>query len=286
MSLNFSMLSFVRDAQSMRFRRLLPGLLALSVGASSLVSAHDFWVEPETFRAAIGAKVALNLHVGQDFKGDSVIFSDEYFNRYVVGSAAGEKKVDGTLGDEPAGTITIARPGLHTVLYDSKKFDVAFDDFNKFRDYLKDEGLDRQLILAQAKYGKGGKILEIYSRCAKALIAGPQADAEAPDRNFNCALELIPETNPYRLSGSGEVKLRLLYKNAPVEGVLVVAFNKADPLTKLKLRTDKDGRIAFNLPRPGVWLVKAVHMVVPARLIRGDWESFWASLTFEVPVGR
>jgi hypothetical protein len=32
-----------------------------------------------------------------------------------------------------------------------------------------------------------------------------------------------------------------------------------------------------------VWLVKAVHMVAAARFVRADWESFWASLTFEHP---
>jgi uncharacterized GH25 family protein len=63
----------------------------------------------------------------------------------------------------------------------------------------------------------------------------------------------------------------------------VVAFNKADPLAKLKMRTDKDGRAEFELPRRGVWLVTSVHMI-PAPLLSGyDWKSLWASLTFESP---
>jgi hypothetical protein len=37
------------------------------------------------------------------------------------------------------------------------------------------------------------------------------------------------------------------------------------------------------LSKSGAWLVKAVHMV-PARADAGaDWESVWASLTFELP---
>ena len=50
-----------------------------------------------------------------------------------------------------------------------------------------------------------------------------------------------------------------------------------------KARTDKDGRVTMKLPARGVWLVKAVHMVPQARFIRGDWDSYWASLTFERP---
>ena len=183
-------------------------------------------------------------------------------------------------GDDPAGSITITKPGLYAVIYDSKKFEVTFDDFNKFQDYLKDEGLEKHLILAKARAGGGGKIREQYSRCAKALIAAPQGEAAAPDQDFHCALELIAESNPYK---DGDLKLRLLFRNAPVEGVLVAAFSKSDPTNKIKLRTDKDGRVMFKPPRSGVWLVKAVHMIAQARFVRGDWESFWASLTFEVP---
>ena len=136
------------------------------------------------------------------------------------------------------------------------------------------------MTLARARAGNGGRITETYMRCAKALIAAPQGDTVPADRNFGCTLELIAESNPYR---DDDVRLRVLYKNAPIEGVLVVAFSKTDPTNKLRARSDKDGRVAFKLPRSGIWLVKAVHMVPQARFIRGDWESFWASLTFEIP---
>jgi uncharacterized GH25 family protein len=63
----------------------------------------------------------------------------------------------------------------------------------------------------------------------------------------------------------------------------VVAFNKQAPLDKLKLHTDKDGRVVFRLNKPGIWLITSVHMMPRPLLSRGDWESFWASLTFELP---
>ena len=99
---------------------------------ASFSVAHDFWIEPETFRPQAGAKVPLRLHVGQDFKGDSALFNPEQFERYLYAGPGGQKPVAGNLGDEPAGTITIAQPGLYSVLYHSKKFDVDFDEFAKF----------------------------------------------------------------------------------------------------------------------------------------------------------
>ena len=276
-------------------KRFAAGLLALSIAGATF--AHDFWIEPGSFRPQTGAKVPLNLRIGTDFKGESAVFNPQYFNRYIVAGPTDEKPVDGDPGDEPAGTITASKPGLYAVLYDSKKFDVTFDNFDKFHDYLKEEGLERLMPFAKARAGNGGKINEVYSRCAKTLIAtrsvvsgaassattGARPDDAAATRNFGCALELVPETNPYRPGPTRELRVQLLFKGAPVEGVLIIAFNKADPASKLRVRTDKEGRATLSLQRSGVWLVKGVHMTLMSRFTRGDWESFWASLTFEVP---
>jgi hypothetical protein len=34
---------------------------------------------------------------------------------------------------------------------------------------------------------------------------------------------------------------------------------------------------------PGVWLIKCVHMVEAGWFSRADWQSLWASLTFDAP---
>jgi len=234
---------------------------------SATAQAHDFWIEPQTFHPEIGAKVSLHLHVGMDFKGDSALFNPEQFNRYVYAGPGGERPVAGQLGDDPAGSIVVDKPGLYAVIYDSKKFEVKFDDFNKFQDYLKDEGLEKHMPFAKARAGNGGRITEVYSRCAKALIAAPQGDAAPARHDFGCALELVAESNPYRDS---ELKLRLLFKGAPVADVLVVAFTKTEPANKIRVRTDKDERVAFRLPKGGVWLVKTVHITTTARFIHDD----------------
>ncbi len=52
-------------------------------------------------------------------------------------------------------------------------------------------------------------------------------------------------------------------------------------MKKLTARSDKAGRVNFTLPG-GVWLFKAVHMVPAARETAAEWESLWASTTFEL----
>ena len=70
--------------------------------------------------------------------------------------------------------------------------------------------------------------------------------------------------------------------SAPLAGALVVAFNQRSPYHRLRARSDQNGRATFAIDEPGPWLVKAVHMVPAAAGTNADWESFWASLTFEM----
>ncbi|MFQ5636038.1 MAG: DUF4198 domain-containing protein, partial [Gammaproteobacteria bacterium] len=77
--------------------------------------------------------------------------------------------------------------------------------------------------------------------------------------------------------------LRLRYRGEPIRGILVQAFTGDAPARKLAARTDARGAVVFRLDRPGLWLIKAVHIVeTPADVDGADWESFWASLTFRL----
>lgn len=255
--------------------------LALAVLLCSPAAAHDFWIEPQTFHAVLGASVPLRLLVGQDFAGESALYVPEQFERYSYIGPGGEHEVAGALGDDPAGAVPVTQPGLYIVGYYSKRFEVKFDSIDEFEKYLAMEGLERNLALAKTRATSRGGILEFYTRCAKSFIDAGGAGAPGADRPLGFPLEIIAEKNPYR--GARTLPLRLLYRGAPLEGALVVAFNKQAPRDKLKLRTDKDGRVVFQLDKPGVWLITSVHMMPAWFLSRADWESFWASLTFELP---
>lgn len=257
--------------------------LCLCLGAALFVGpaqAHEFWIEPAKFRPGAGESVALRLFVGQHFKGEPVLYAPDQFKRYITAGPAGEQPVHGTLGDDPAGSLTADEPGLYVVGYHSEKFDLAFDSFAKFEEYLAMEGLDHHLALARKRFSIRNTILETYTRCAKSLIKVGGAPAPA-DRALGLPLELIAETSPY--AGAKTLTVRLLYNGRPLEGALVIASNRADATNKQRIRTDKAGRATVDLYRSGVWLINAVHMIPAGLLAKADWESFWASLTFERP---
>lgn len=244
-------------------------------------AAHDFWIEPATFRPAAGETVPLRLFVGQDFKGDAVLYAAEQFERYVYVGPGGERRVPGALGDDPAGQVPVTEPGLYVVGYYSKKFDVKFDSAAEFEKYLATEGLERHGAVANKRASLRSGVLEIYQRCAKTLLRAGNPSYAPADRALGFPLELIAQSNPY--NRVPQVELQLLYHGKPLADALVVAFNKQEPLAKIKAHTDKDGRVTLALARRGTWLVTSVHMIPTSLLSRADWESFWASLTFERP---
>ena len=103
------------------------------------------------------------------------------------------------------------------------------------------------------------------------------------DRTLGFELELLAERSPYDIRVGQDLPLRLTYQNRPLAGAQVVAMNRLNPAEKQVARTGADGRVRLRLDRGGVWLVKAVHMVPAPADSHADWQSFWASLTFELP---
>jgi uncharacterized GH25 family protein len=79
------------------------------------------------------------------------------------------------------------------------------------------------------------------------------------------------------------LKVQLLYLGKPLAGARVTALRKEKPDAKMHVRTDARGRARLMLPAPGMWLVKAVHMIRLENHSQADWESYWATLLFQVP---
>lgn len=244
--------------------------------------AHDFWIEPAAFRTAAGTSLAVTLRVGEDFSGTSQPFVPDWFLDFSVTSAAGRDPVKGFVGDDPAATLALKTPGLRLIGYHSTR---AFVDLEaaRFDKYLQAEGLEsvRELRRQRGQDEVNGR--EYYSRCAKSLVSAGDGPGTGFDRVLGYPLELIPRANPYALATGKSLPLLLNYQGKPLAGVLVIAFTADQPAKRFEARTGRDGTVTLPLDRAGRWLVKAVHMIeVPDTDPAADWESFWASLTFEV----
>jgi hypothetical protein len=255
-------------------------VVAIALSCAPLL-AHDMWIVPTTFSPASGEIVGVRLRVGQDLLGDPLPRDPALVNQFVVEDAEGRKPVIGRDGADPAGFLRVAMPGLLVIGYRSNPsaIELPAETFNQ---YLKDEGLDTVAALRARRNETGANAHELFSRCAKSLVLSGSPSEAQGDRRLGFPLELVAERNPYAIRAGQDLPVRLTYEDRPLAGALVVAINRQYPSERLAVRTDKDGRVRFQLRPGGMWLVKAVHMVPAPAGTNAEWASFWASLTFEL----
>jgi uncharacterized GH25 family protein len=249
--------------------------LALTAGPAA---AHDMWIEPSLFLPDAGEIVSIRLRVGQGLVGDPLPRDPQLVKDFVVDEAGTRKPVVGRDGGDPAGFVRAGSPGLLVVGYQSHPSVVELTA-DKFNQYLKEEGLQTVAAARARQHQSGASVRDLFTRCAKTLIlAATTRRGAVPDRRLGFELELVAETSPY--SSTGDVPIRLLFRDRPLAGALVVAINRLHPAEKMTARTDASGHVRFRFAPGGMWLVKAVHMLPAADRTKADWASYWASLTF------
>lgn len=257
-------------------------LLVIAAIASQPLLAHDMWIEPTTFSPESGEIVGLKLRVGQNLLGDPLARDSRLIREFIAQDATGRKPVIGRDGGNPAGFLRVAQPGLIVAGYYSNPSSVE-ETAEKFNQYLREEGLDAIAALRAQRKESNDPVRELFSRCAKALLLTGNPAKSDGDRMLGFALELTAERNPYILRAGEDLPLRLTFESRPLAGVLVIAINRLHRDQKISARTGTDGRVKLHLPVAGMWMVKAVHMTPAPGGTNADWQSYWASLTFELP---
>ncbi len=259
---------------------ILCGLVA--AGAAAGASAHEFWIEPSAHLLERGARIGVRLCVGDGYEGWSQARNPGRIESFVASGPAGLQQVVGLDGADPAGALRLAAPGDYVIAYRS---DRAFTEMPsvEFDAYLRDKGLNRISAERQA-HATGRPVREAYSRHAKALVRVGEAPGLPSDRVMSLPLELIADAAG--ATPDGQRGFRLLHEGQPLAGALVAAVRPGTPDEPLEARTGADGRVGFRLQAAGRWRVAAVHMMRAPRAIGADWESLWASLTFELPAAE
>ena len=254
-------------------------LTAAALLVAGDLRAHDFWIEPSTFHPASGATVAVGLRVGQDFVGDPVPRSSRLIDQFLVRQGGNDQPIVGLENIDPAGWFRADGQSTAVIAYRSLATFVELPAA-EFEEYLRQEGLERIIDIRAERGDRAKPGREHFYRFAKAVLAGERSSAAAT-QPIGLTYEIVPDDDP--TIGPAPFRGRVLHSGEPLAGALVVAISRSDPSVRLATRSDGHGAFAFVLPRAGVWLVKSVHLVEASMFSRADWDSLWASLTFELP---
>ena len=274
-------------------------LVLLAISAATLpapppLAAHDLWLAPSSFTPALGEPIGLRLVLGGGEVEETLPRTDDTIVRFVAIGPDGSVDVRGVDGVDPAGFLRLTKPGWYTILYESSpSFTTLAPDL--FRAYVVEKGLERPAQTGAVALEKP-EISELFRRSLKARIrveapgAAVTTEPAEGERPVGLPLELLLEridsepgaegSQEVAAAGRREVVLRLLFDGSPLADALVDVRRLDDRQVGPSARTDALGRLRVSLDA-GSWLATTVHLE-GSNPATADWESVWASLTFEL----
>ena len=271
---------------SMKSGRFALALAAL-IASATRAPAHDFWIEPSSYRPTVGQRIDIDLRVGEQFSGDPVERNPLRIVRFAAVDALGkEEPILGIDKRAPAGLWRAKSTGLFAIAYESNVTPIELEA-PKFERYLEEEGLQHVIALRRERGDSAKPGREIYSRSVKSLVLAVESGKPEPtaigwDRRLGLPLEIVPEKNPCALKVGDELPLRIYFRDEPLAGALVGFIPKSTPKSEVRTRTDADGRVTFKLTADGANMARVCWMVAAPADSASDWQSTWSSLTFDV----
>lgn len=271
-----------------RRRRVLPTVIAIGAVllSVSIAAAHDMFIKPTRFFAPENAEVRIRLLNGTFSRSENSIARNRLADASVL-SPRGRVKLDtaewGVRGDTSTFHVHTRGAGTYVIGVSTKPslIDLSADDFNL---YLQDDGIP-DVLEARKQAGELGKpAKERYHKHVKSLVQVGDAWSDHYATALGYPAEIIPVTNPYTLTAGATLQVKTLVDGRPAANQYVL-FGGEVPgkgaIEQKSTRSDARGIASIPLRTAGVWYIKFINM---SRVARDtvDYESRWATLTFEV----
>lgn len=252
--------------------------LLLLLSFAALLAAHDLYLMPQKFRTTPGEKILLSVHTGDSFPASEHAVDPARLRAWPALPETSWRM----LGKATHTTLTTAAQGqMLAVATAPRLLEMAPE---KFLAYLLEEGLESVALDRKAKGETALPGRERYSKYAKTYVhSGPGTSGY--DQPLGLRIEFVPQADPATLRPGQNFPILLLSEGKPLANAQVLLAISADAKAKTDYtvagRTDAQGRLSIKLPSAGKMRLHAIEMRRIAAPTH-DWESFWASFTFEV----
>jgi uncharacterized GH25 family protein len=272
-------------------RRILICVAVILVAGTAF--GHDlFLVMPDHFFPE-GAPVSVALYNGTFNSSENTIDRERMLDVTVIDGANQathpspeqwrdqEKMTFLDFQSGPPGTYVV---GVSTA---PRMIELTADEFNE---YLEHDGVV-DVLEARSKNGTSDQpAAERYSKHVKTILQVGESATDSYGHRFGYPIEIVPMANPGDLIAGQTLEVLVLAEGEPVADQLVYAsfpgFHSHDDNDSHReaasVRTDEQGVARIVLTRPGRWYVRLIRML-PSDEEGVDYESNWATLTFEVP---
>lgn len=265
-------------------------LLILFLISIEISSAHDYWLQPKKFALSKGDTLVVHLYVGDRLKKEierelqkdmtlkfeiltdtkSVNLLDEFPDKMLP---VIHRKID----FEGLALIAMERNYAYIKLNRKEFFEYIKHDVGE-KEFGEIEKLMKKLPQREIEREK-------YTRYIKSLIiAGSNFDGDIYREILGQKLEIVFLKNPYKLKLGDDIEAQILFEGKPLANKTVMAYNLYEgKFFEQRAKTDEDGKVKFKVKNPGLWLIRLTHILPCENCDDADWESFWASFSFEIP---
>lgn len=152
----------------------------------------------------------------------------------------------------------------------------------KFKEYIKEDHLENISVGNDAATKMQR---ERYTRYLKILVqSGKDTTSDLYKKTIGQNFEIVLLQNPYLLHKGNVLQAKILFMGKPLVNKIITARNRIGNENTMVAtsRTDAKGICTFKLLRKGEWFIHATHMIPCLDKTDSDWESFWASYSFEI----
>jgi hypothetical protein len=264
-------------------KSFLPMLLLLAPA-----TAHDLYLMPRPWVAQPGGQILVAYENGDEFPEGVADVKPERLRRTELVWRGGVVPFEGVTAEEKRTIARVRAPGEGTLVLISHTIPNFIElDPEKFHHYLQHENLDFAIEWRRSRGEADKPGREIYSKYVKALVRCGKPDG-FHSYEAGLTVEFIAEADPYALRPGGLLPVVLRFRGKPAAGVAVESAWLENGAAKMETvgRTDANGRIRIPIRAAGPHRLHAIVMERCKDAAGADWESFWATLTFEIPAGR
>jgi hypothetical protein len=266
-------------------RKLLIVTLTM-VMATMSVGAHDLFLKLDSYFLSPNSKAIVRVLNGTFQKSEGAVARERLADLSVFANGVAIANPDSVAwrAEEQMSVMEIQTGDSGTYLVGistrPREIELKAADFNS---YLAEDGLPDILAARKKSRELNKDARERYSKHVRAVFQVGNKLSDDYKRPLNYPVEIIPQENPYSLKTGQSLPVLCLLDGKPLANQFVIAGRESrrGRISLIGRRTDAKGLVRFRLSGAGKWFVKLIHMV-PASEPNLNYESKWATLTFEI----
>lgn len=263
------------------------GRLILLLAIAFIFSSHELFLKADSHFLSPNSEEKLYLFNGTFDTSENEITRDRIVNAKIIGP---QYKFHPEESDYySADNITylnIKTGGSGTYVAGISTLPKILEmDAKAFNEYLAHEGLEGTIKEREEMKltNKGAK--ERYSKHVKALLQVGEMSSIDFMKPLNYPIEFVPLNNPYEIKLGESVAFKLLRNGIPLANH-IVHYSTSKPgmdahENESSTKTNANGIVVMKPTQKGKWYVATIHMEKKTG-DAVDYESNWATLTFEI----